>query len=701
MGNLADLRLRPAYRKGRNDIAAEFYLPCMSRAVLYQRAVGYFNSTIYIVAWSSLRDFVSRGGKMQIVCSPAMAPGDICAIDEGYRARQEEEIALRLRDEVTMMLEHPDLGKPTRVLAALVAMEVIDLKVAFAWNQNDPARRRLFHDKVGVFSDDLGDAVVFKGSMNETWAGLACDGNLESIDVFVTWGDERERERVRDEREYFESLWKNEFPTVSVRNFPDIAREELVKAADVANWSRMVEEMWSEASRAVVDRTPARKPWPHQSQALEEWTKRGRRGILEHATGSGKTLTALLAIEESLKRGETALVLVPSQLLLSQWDEDISRTLGAIEKVVCGAGHDAWSEPGLLSAWTRKSDKRRLVLATMQTAATDDFLTRVRQGEHLFLVADEVHRMGSPQHRKIMLLETGPRLGLSATPRRAGDPEGTRAIFEYFGGVVPPPFTLKDAIKAGLLSRYMYYVHKVSLSVGEQQEWDRLTKMIHQLYARAKTSGTVEMQPDDRIKHLQIQRARIVKTAEGKASLALQVIRDFYKRGQQWILYCDTQVQMNQVLSILRANGYDAMEYHSEMTGDRKETLGYFAANGGILVSIRCLDEGIDIPSVGHALILASSKNRREFIQRRGRVLRKAEGKAMAFVHDAIVVPDHLSADQPGTSIVEGELARAIQFGLDAENPSSISDLKLIALDFGLDFESLVEEGFEDDDGNE
>ena len=131
MGNLADLNILPVYRRGRNDIAHDFYLPCMTCAAFYNRAVGYFHSAIYIIAWPSLRDFVQRGGKMRVICSPFLSPDDISALGEGYKARSEEDNTNRLCEEIEGMLANPHLHKPTRVLATLVAMGTIDFKIAF------------------------------------------------------------------------------------------------------------------------------------------------------------------------------------------------------------------------------------------------------------------------------------------------------------------------------------------------------------------------------------------------------------------------------------------------------------------------------------------------------------------------------------------------------------------------------------------
>lgn len=699
MVSLRQLKLQTSYHKGTDDIAATFYLPCMAQSTTYDRAVGFFNSTVYVIAWPSLKDFVERGGRMRIICSPVLSPDDIVALEDGYSLLAEERSSKVLRDDIRRMLEDPSLHKPAQVLATLVSIGVVELKIAFM--SRSSAAHRLFHDKVGIFRDVDGNTVAFKGSMNETWMGLSADGNLESVDVFVDWEDEREASRVRDEVRYVEALWNNTFPGVTVRPFPEVAREELLNAADPGNWPQLVDEICKELETAVR-LSPERKPGahalrPHQISAIEKWLANGRRGILEHATGSGKTFTALSAIRLGLEDGLSPLILVPSELLLAQWHKEVLTVLEDLKPdvLLCGAGNARWRD-GLLGPWTKPTSNNRIVISTMQTASSDKFLGAVRQGLHLLLVADEVHRLGSPEHLKILGLDAGACLGLSATPRRAGDLEGTAAILAYFGGVIPPPFTLKDAITAGVLTPYVYNVHGVSLSDAEQAAWDVISAKIGQLYARD-ASGSGPPVNVEYIKHLLIQRARIVKAAEAKIPLASEVLRDHYHPGERWIVYCDAQDQMYAVLEALRKKGLPAGEYHSAMAGDRTQTLRYFESNGGILVSIRCLDEGVDIPSVSHALILASSKNPREFIQRRGRVLRTSPGKQLAHIHDAIVLPGQADEAEKGTAILTGELSRAIEFGRNAMNPASITDLERLALHFGLDWASLAQEGYEND----
>lgn len=709
MSGLASLPLRTDYRKGRDDIARDFYLPCMSIAERYDRAVGFFNSAIYVIAWPSLKDFVARHGKIRLICSPVLPPRDIEAIEAGYSERFEQENGGHLREDIRYMLATPYLHKPTAVLATLIAMEVVDVRIAFM--KKTLRHERLFHDKLGLFYDGFGNTLAFKGSMNETWSGLSADGNLESVDVFLSWEHAREAKRVKENEVYFNALWENEYEHegVTVRKFPEIARSELVSAADAKVWPDLVDEICREMKAAeqfeTRHATGGKVLRPHQSAALQCWEEQGRRGILEHATGSGKTFTALCAMRNALGRLEVPVVLVPSELLLDQWHREITENLSDLNPQIlrCGAGHTKWRDDGLIGPWTRGgSETPRIVLSTMQTAAMAEFRSAVRPGSHLLLVADEVHRVGSPNHLQLLSLDTGPRLGLSATPRRAGDPDGTAQILDYFNGIVPPPFTLQDAIKSGALTPYFYHVHTVTLTNTEQKQWDEITKRIRRISGQNASAKERDPAADYQIKRLLIERARLLKQAEGKASVAAAIFAAHYHRGERWIVYCDDLTQLAAVQAELAKRGLESMEYHSAMSGDKEQTLRLFEVNGGIVVSIRCLDEGVDIPSVTHALILASSKNPREYIQRRGRVLRRAEGKSVAHIHDVLVLPSAVetpdAGEDPRLNILGGEITRSLEFGKSALNPAAITDLERIALRFSRDYKALLNTDYEDEE---
>jgi len=707
---LKDYNFRPDYNKNDSDIAGEFYLPAMRSSCMYDRISGYFGSTIYILAWGALHEFIENGGHMRIICSPVISETDQAAMTEGYSAKNDKIIKDSFAKELHELFASESLIKPTRALACFVAEGILDIKIAVPESNMEPDLQRLFHDKVGIFTDADGNKVGFRGSMNETFQGLSEDGNLESIDVFPSWSDSRDAMRVESATSYFERLWDGSEEHTLVYQFPDALKEELISKSNGYDWQPLVKEIsttLSLASKWCPDKNNTKKkPRKHQISALENWVKNNRCGILEHATGSGKTYTAICAIRDALDRGQSVIVLVPSKELLHQWKSEIDDSISDIKisYLLCGDGNNTWKENSTLQLWTRPSKSiNKVTIAIMDTACSEQFVKGVASGEHLLLVADEVHRIGSAARRNILNINAKERLGLSATPVRYGDPEGTDAIFKYFGGIIEPVFSLEDAIKSNVLTKYYYYPKQVHLTAAEQEEWESITKEINRLIASSRRKGESIrsiISGNVRLKMKLIARARIIKQAEGKVSLSLSVIQENYQIGQRWIVYCDNQIQLGEVLSLLLGKGYDAYEYHSGMKGDREETLKYFTLNGGIMVSIRCLDEGVDIPSTTHALILASSKNPREFIQRRGRILRTYAGKYFAQLYDAIVVPDKVKNDQ-SNSIIEAELSRAIQFGEWAENPSCVSDLKIIAHRYGIDYEDVKNGGYEDDDDEE
>lgn len=709
--SLQDIEYLTSYNKADHDIAEQFYLPSMRAAASYDRISGYFGSTIYIIAWDALKEFIENKGKMRLVCSPYVSDEDAEALAEGYSARADEILTRSINEEVEALFNTPYLSAPAKLLAYMVAKSIIDVKIAVPTSAASPNARRLFHDKVGIFTDSEGNHVGFRGSMNETFKGLSSDGNMESIDVFPSWMGERDQDRVDGAVDFFEKLWNEQVSGITTYRFPSASKEILKSKSDGVRWEEALDEI--RIIETGADRwkpnheRKGKTPRPHQVNALDAWVNNGRRGIFEHATGSGKTFTAMCAIYNSLERNEIPLVLVPSRDLLTQWYKELTATLtdSPIGYLRCGDGFTEWKRGDSLRAWTTPSNNgKHIILATMDTASSQEFLRRINQGEHLFIVVDEVHRIGSPKRRNILQLETGPRLGLSATPRRYGDAEGTAAIFDYFGGLIPPPFTLDDAIKSKVLTKYFYNPLKIKLTPEEQENWNDLTREITKLVARlgGDERRSINFNAHPRLKQLVLNRARIVKNAAGKVDLAINLLKAKYKNGQKWIVYCDNITQLKAVLNKARSAGFNAYEYYADMVGSRDETLRYFGLNGGVLVSIKCLDEGVDIPSTTHALILASSQNPREFIQRRGRILRNSPGKLFAHLYDAITVPIiEEDEDTKALSIISGELARAIQFGEGAENPACVTDLKNIAVDFHIDYRTLNDEGIEEEDEDE
>jgi superfamily II DNA or RNA helicase len=444
--------------------------------------------------------------------------------------------------------------------------------------------------------------------------------------------------------------------------------------------------------------SPRREPLPHQRNALAAWHENGRRGILEHATGSGKTFTAITALKDHTAAGKPAIVLVPSRLLLEQWNDELRAEIPDAALLLAGGGNSHWKTSNRLQGMTANDGNLggRIVLATMATAASAEFRASIVESDDLMLVADEVHQLGSPYNSNFLSVNAGPRLGLSATPKRYGDPDGTAKLMDYFAGVVPPPFTLQDAIRDGRLVEYEYFPHPINLTATEADEWKKISIDIRNEIARQREDEHGQKPLSERAKMLLIKRSRIAKKASKKIDLAREVIKQHYHEGEHWLVYCEDSDQLAEVRDALRADGFSPIEYHSNMEGDRHATLEWFKTFGGLLVSIRCLDEGVDIPAISHALILASSQNPRQFIQRRGRVLRKFPGKDYAVIHDAIVVPVSLELEPEQTSLLKAEMLRSIEFANNALNKSAGAELREIATNLGFNPDTLTDAGIEE-----
>ena len=539
LGDLSLLDIKTEYRSLKEDPVGDFYKPCLLNANSYKRAVSFFRSTVYNVIGIPVVEFALRGGLTQFICSPELSEEDIDCIALGY-ARKSEIVKNSLIREIEELLASEEMLSNTRILATLISVGALDIKVAVRAD-----KKGLYHEKIGIFSDGLGNAVSFKGSANETWSGWHHQGNFESIEVFCNWRGGLEGERVEKHKLHFDTLWAENDPDIEVFSFPEAAFNLLKKAA-----FKNLDSVPNKNVRTISKR----KPLPHQHVAFNEWLSRGGQGIFEHATGSGKTYTALMVIRQHLKKGKPALVIVPSKLLLDQWASEIRKELPDVALLLAGGGNTKWRIPQRLKGMTNSDTTHggRIVLATMQTASMDEFRESLTNGGHLLLVADEVHQIGSTQHSKIMEIDAGYRLGLSATPVRYGDPDGTKEIFDYFGGVVPPPITLSDAIKTGHLVSYEYCPHPLNLSEEEAEEWRNYTKQISREIARHK-SDDANIQPlSEKTKMLLIQRSRIAKKAEGKVRLATSIVKEHFEEGQSWLVYCEDAEQLEKVLLALQ-----------------------------------------------------------------------------------------------------------------------------------------------------
>lgn len=443
-----------------------------------------------------------------------------------------------------------------------------------------------------------------------------------------------------------------------------------------------------------------RKTRDYQETILNNWTSNNRIGLLEMATGSGKTFTAMCAIRNSIyMHNEIPLIVVPRKILFNQWKDEIEKTFGNEVNLLL-FGNDN-NDINSLKIMSYPSKVKTIILATLQTASKKEFISTINHGNHLFLVVDEVHNVGSSKYSKLLNLNTGPRMGLSATPKRYRDPVGTKKIYDYFIKSIEPKYTLIDAIKDKSLCEYFYYPKQIELEEDESLEYLSLSKVISKRYAILKGQNLSEKEifEDVQIKMSLIKRSDIIKKANNKISLVKDILTDKYNRGDRWLLYCDDVEQLTKVKNVVKKiekiYPSDLYEYHAE-SDVREETLRNYENLGGVLLSINCLDEGVDIPSISHAIILSSSQNERQYIQRRGRVLRQSPNtnKEFSYIYDAVVSPNSIDYSGEEYPFLHYEIKRAKVFAENAINSiDALSKLEIIKI---KNLHEIVDEGEEE-----
>ena len=639
------------YSSSGASLLHDFYVPALGHAMAYDRAAGYFSSAIFALAPAVFSDFVERGGRIRLLCSPHLSEADAEAILNLPESHRPSPLEVAIDSLTALTHGAQSQAKAVACMRALIDAGVLEVRFVTV------GRSGLYHEKIGVFADGGGNRLSFSGSANETaaaWSGLQ---NHEGIEVFPEWSGDTDARRCARHADQFDETWHGLRRNLNVTSSADAAKviRECVPAEPL-------EEIVASLRRALTDdelKPDAISLRTYQEDVLTSWEAANFRGIVAFATGGGKTRTALEAVRRWSAKGKPALILVPSELLHQQWAAEIASLLGNPAVLLAGAGHgrDSWSRR--LADYTRddRSLGQRIVLATYQTASTPRFLELLRTGEHLLVVGDEVHRVGAPDARRFLeIVDAGGRLGLSATPDRYGDAVGTAAIFNYFGAILQPQFTLRDALDARVLVPYDYHFETCELTEDEQVAWDEFTERVSKEIARNDGELT------EHALHLLRQRARISKRAHAKAAIARRVVAQEYQSGDRWLIYCGDVQHLREVRAELEGLGPDLLEYHSQDDGDHDATLAFFANRGGVLLAIKCLDEGVDIPMINRALILASSTNPREYIQRRGRVLRRSPGKFSSHLFDVIVT------GLDGKAITPSEVVRAMEFARDARN---------------------------------
>lgn len=674
--SLPSLNLPPILDTSSADMAADFFEPALSVSVRYDRGVGFFSSGWLRMVAKGLVTFAANEGQARLITSPILASDDWEAMQAGDAARLDgilHAVLSRNIQDLETSLERDTLS----VLAWMVADEVLNFKLALPQNKLAGGD---FHDKFGIFTDAEGNQVSFNGSPNESIQGFH---NYESNKIFKSWEPGFAPLVMADVRR-FARLWDNEDPNVRVFELPEAAREQIVKLREGER--PYPEPAWVKQRRLHEETIPYRTASPHipekitlrpyQEEAIAAWFDHHCQGLFEMATGTGKTITALAAsarLYEQQKR-LAVIIAVPYQHLVDQWAGEAA--VFGYKPILAYQSKSSWLDRLNHDVIDFNGRYRPFisVITTHDTFISADFQASIArlQGSAL-LIADEAHHLGAERSRQNYPSHIPFRLALSATPDRWFDDAGSAALRAYFGETVFS-FTLEQAIGVSL-TPYYYYPHLVPLSDEEMEAYEALSLKI----ARLMNDEDAEKQAA--LKMLLIKRANLLNTAVNKLE-KLSELLDQEPYLEHTLFYCAP----GQIEEVLQLVGWEKGILINQFTAEekpkeRQQLLSSFA-NGELqaLAAMKCLDEGVDVPSTRTAYFLASSSNPREFIQRRGRILRKSPGKEHSIIHDLIAVPPAtFNRESPAfhaeRSIVRRELQRFKEFANPALNKHQALDV--------------------------
>ena len=674
---LREIQFKTAYDSDEDDILNDFYIPALSSSTSYRRLAGFFSSSALAVAARGISGLIKNGGAMELVVGAKLKRIDVEAIEKGIKSREQAVADMMIED--LSSIEAEFVRDHVRALAWMVANHRLEVKVAVILSSeagtSGDINEGIYHLKVGILSDGSNppNVISFSGSVNES--GMGWLHSIEEFKVFRSWVA-GEKTYLKTDTDKFEKYWTGRAKRAIIMDIPTAVREKLIEMAPDNVDELRLERHYRRAKR---------KLWPHQAEAIKAWVNQGHRGIFAMATGTGKTLAALSAYGLAPPSMVT-IVLVPTQPLLNQWAK---KEIPSYDKnariIMCGGQHKWKTRLPLELADIRKHGEnyspanRLYVVAIMKTAASKGFLLSWKgiPPDNVQVICDEVHHLGAPTYQRCAEIPSARRLGLSATPERDWDFEGTQKTIDYIGPTVYE-YDIKSAIRDGFLSPYKYFPYFAFLNRKEFEDFQRLTDEIGK--ETAKINARAKIAPEDRkmftaymtrkLERLLLERSRIRKKARDKIRVFGEIL--FSMSTRPLIVFCEDHEQLNGIKSVLKDRVGSFLVYTSRMSlWQRNKTLDMFRkGDSDILLAIRCLDEGLDVPKCRGCIIVASSSSTREFIQRRGRILRGLKGKT-AVLNDIIVLPPEVrGADEieAAETLIRHELARMRQLVEAAEN---------------------------------
>ena len=718
------------YRPGEFNSPEKFFNDCLENSKEFDLQLGYFSSATISVLADGFATFISNGGRMRLIINHIVSEEDKEAISKGVHGGVIDCFDLTNFESLRQTFDEYQ-QQFFEWLAFLIYDKRIDIRIIKPRN-----KKGISHTKSGQFRD--GDSITsFTGSANFTISGLF--NNLEEIKIDRSDSiDMMVQKRIKGQREEFDTIMEGK-----KKNVDYLSPENLVSAIMSNYGDKDIEELLDVESklrrikkeRAIRERQERidmacevyeiepHFPYPsgpreYQKTAFENWKNNKQRGLFAMATGTGKTITSLNCLFEIYQRKGyyKAIILVPTITLVNQWEQECRKFQFAnITKVY--SKNLTWRDEVERILFNEKYKTERepevsYIIISTYASYSRKKVFNVLNGfdkKRLLLIADECHNMGSGSLVKhLNEIPYLRRIGLSATPERQFDDEGNKKLNQFFGSEehYTYEYNMEEAIKNGVLCKYMYYPHLVRLTLDEMEAYVELSDKIAK-YFNYNTETFDHI--DEILKMLLLARKRIVHKAVNKLDVFKSIIeKRFQEKGNlKYSLiyvpegnkpdYVGAQDDFDRNENIDDDNDAEHLiniytqavtEVDDHVTvrkfvsgqKDRDEILYDFAEGKlHVLTSMKCLDEGVDVPRSELAIFCSSTGNPRQFIQRRGRVLRTHPDKEMAELHDLVVLPEvnpYSDSYRMEQSLVRGELIRVRNFANLSENPS-YSELEL------------------------
>ena len=724
---LRDVHFKHSYSSG-YDEPKDFFTEALIESSTFDLGLGFFSSSGIRSLAYGFALFIANGGKMRVVMNHLLSKEDKEAIENGQK-HLVEDFENRILSDIKKLAK--TLSKEDdhffHCLSYLISINRIEFIATIS------TKGGLGHDKYGIFTDEEGNKVAFIGSANFSRSALELNG--ETITVFTSPADNK---RISEYQTLFDKSWENDTPhlihlpidevkTYISENFHKESLKQLLDNSIDLREDKTINDFCKPLSQRVLDKIELKEqeprfPFPEereiQKEAYNAWLCNGKNGVFAMATGSGKTVTALNCLRKQYKGNGfyKAIIVVPTQALAVQWKQEAE--LFNFQNIVSTYADKDWKNT--LSRYTTRSlldqTKSIIIITTYATFNRKDiqtFLDKTKGIETFVYIADEAHNIGSTSSLKHLPEAIKWRIGLSATPERVYDELGSEKLYEFFNSRPPEytfRYTMKQAIDSEILCHYDYFPIFVELTSSEMEEYEKVSSQLRKFI----DSDTGKYKPE--AEKLLLKRKRIIHKAENKKEAISNLLenlkqrrkldytfvfvpegyepdyseRDYYDIDQEDVHIIDEYAQM------FKNQGYS---YHKYISGldDAPNILKSFA-NGDIqiLLSMKCLDEGVDIPRAEHAIFCSSTGNPRQFVQRRGRVLRKSKDKEKAKIWDLIVTPPNVVEDAEGIerNMFISEVKRIVNFAALADNQIDIlyGELKAYCEMLRIDLFAMLEE---------